>query len=63
MCSAVRGSARGQGVLDRQARFDASSVGVHPRVANTRYRTPNWGPEEPTAPGTLAALESLRRSA
>ena len=25
-----------------------------------RYRTPNWGPEEPTAPGTLAALESLR---
>ena len=25
-----------------------------------RYRTPNWGREEPTAPGTLAALESLR---
>jgi hypothetical protein len=26
-------------------------------VATARYRTPNWGPEEPA---TLAALESLR---
>ena len=57
LCAAVHAAT---GVLDRQGRDLMRPSRRAPEGRYGRYRTPNWGPEEPTAPGTLAALESLR---
>lgn len=51
---------QGRGVVDRGAAARYVLGRRTPDGGYSFYRTPSWGVEEPNAPDTLAALESLR---
>lgn len=56
----VSGDLERIGPLDRFAAADYVLSRRTPEGGYSYYRTPEWGIEEPNAPDTLAALESLR---